>query len=206
MRVVFNELKIDSNLGEHLFDLRLERRHYKCLNTYYGAIFNPCSPDCFDPDTLEIVVVLAFWTKIPRLPANREWFALRHQAGGHSCEQYHFVATRILPRSSLYPALRQVARDRCPGGRAGWDGSHFCAAELAVNPDEVELYRSEMAKLHLTYTGSWLTESIYPFDATPENLRVITDERLEMHDFGLIYPDDVKNTGAVFLVITENSD
>ena len=196
--------RVSSSRGRSFDTIQSDR--FDWISTHFGPLSATWFKGCFEPDLKEIVVILAFMQKVPQLPDAREWFALHHQAGGHSCEQYYFVGTRIALRPPLYPVLRQIARDRYPGGRSGWDSSNFSAHALAYNQDEMQIYRSDIAELGLTYTGTWLTESMYPFDATLKNLRRITDEHVEMSQFGLNSQADVEDTGAVFLIVTSNSD
>ena len=187
-------------------DFSIPESSFDWVTDHYGALSAPWHQGCSPCDLLEVVVLLAFMERVPKLPSGRQWYALHQQADGHSCGQYYFVGTQIIPRRSLYPALRQVARDRYPGGRAGWDGSHFFSTEKHPDPELLQAYRSQIAEIGFEYSGNWLVESIYPLDVSQKSLEILTEDSLLLRDFGINSSSDIGATGAVFLVLSENSD
>lgn len=188
------------------FDFSIPEGSFGWVEGHYGSLRAPWYRGCAPCDLLEIVVLLAFMKRVPKLPAGRQWFALRHQADGLSCGQYYFIATQIVVKASLYSTLRQVARDRYPGGQAGWDGSHFSSSERFPDDELLLDYRSQIAERGLEYSGKWLVESIYPLDASPQNLDILSEDPLTMADLGISTNTDVEDTGAMFLIVTANSD
>lgn len=189
-----------------IHDRTIPNEKFDWVEDHFGPLLTSKQEHHCLAECLEVVVLLAFMEKVPRLTTTREWFALRHQAGGGACHLYQFVGAKIPLTTLLYNGIRQVARDRYPGGRAGWDGLHVDANELAADGKELHIYCAEMAALGLDYSGQWLTESIYPLNATGRNLSRLSGGQLVMADFGLSKADELADTGATFLVITENSD
>jgi hypothetical protein len=157
-------------------------------------------------DLRDIVLSLVFMKQIPILTPLRNWYGLHHQAGGGANEQYEFVGTPLTPKRSIEPALQELARRHEPQGAAGWDGQHFDSASIDTMPEVLEAYRAEVQNIGLSYTGTWLTESMYPLDVTARNLSILTDECSDLRDFGLYTGEDIEATKALFLVLCKNSD
>jgi hypothetical protein len=68
---------------------------------------NPDIPN----EELAIVLLLAFTRCVPVLKPGRDWLALDHQCGGHACQHFAMVATRLNPRPSVVSSLRKIARE-----------------------------------------------------------------------------------------------
>lgn len=174
--------------------------------TLFGSLCACRDPGGFAPDRLDVVVLLAFMDTIPRLCPDLDWYAAVHQAGGIHCDRHRFVCTRIFPEESSYRALRRIARDRHPGGRAGWSHRHNTEEIKTHHPGDVAIYIADLAVLGLTSSGIGLTESIHPLDATQANLDVITCGDMLLQEFSLRDEDDLPDSAARLLIITENSD
>jgi hypothetical protein len=155
-------------------------------------------------DMMTVKVVFAFLGSVPELTVTPTWIAIRHQAVGYACEQHRFIATELNARQYLLERLRQIARDRWPGGRAGWKG-HGSLGNLRGNALELNAYRSELTKIGLHYSGEWITEGIYPIDATQANLDALCEEKLSLWELGLGGTDSAAIRAAV-LVLAPNSD
>jgi hypothetical protein len=125
-----------------------------------------------DPkETLEIVLVLAFTRNVPVLMPGREWLALVHQAGGHSCEQQTMTATRLTPRRSVLSSLQLIAREGY-GAENGW----FKRGSLRSS--RIVSYVAALSRIGVDCecTWSYLTESLYPIDATQGNLDRVAED------------------------------
>lgn len=114
---------------------------------------------------LQAVPVLAFTRSVPVLRPGREWVALRHQAGGYSCEKVLMIATRLEPRPALKPALDAIVREGYFAEDGRFDRHDILASRIAWHV-------KALAGLDLDCESSWrlLTESVYPIDATQDNL------------------------------------
>src|ERR1700722_2376780 len=114
-------------------------------------------------EKLEIVLLLAFTQIVPALKSGREWLGIDHQYGGHSCRHKCMIATRLNPNPSVVSTMRQIARD-------GWDGDggHF----YEPYPSRVSSYADALSDIDVPCKNTWvhLAESLYPIDATQENL------------------------------------
>ncbi len=173
--------------------------------TFLGSFWRmqPSSDGENPAQGLQAVPVLAFTRSVPILKPGREWMALDHQAGGYCCEHVRMIATRLEPRPSLKPALDAIVRE----GYFAEDGRFY---KFDILASRIAWLVKALAALDLDCESSWrlLTDSVYPIDATQENL-----ERLavsapvldEIADWtGVIrvrFSDD-----PVILLLTENSD
>lgn len=172
-----------------------------------SAFFQPfwwAKPDKQDPkQDLQVVAVLAFTEHVPVLKPGREWIALSHQAGGYSNEHVLMIATRLESRPYLKPALNAIAREGYFAEDGRFNKNNILASRIAK-------YVTALDELNLDCESSWrlLTESVYPIDATQDNL-----DRLAVDAPAL---DDIADwTGFIrarfssdpaILLLTENSD
>jgi hypothetical protein len=154
-------------------------------------------------ERLEIVLVLAFVGTVPALRPGREWLALDHQCGGYSCLHEVMIATRLIPRPSVLPALQLIARDGFYAETGHFDRSQLLASRIAS-------YVTSLARIGLDCECTWrcLTESLYPIDATQDNLNRVAEDApdldsiAEWKGFGRVrYSND-----PVIFFMTENSD
>jgi hypothetical protein len=129
---------------------------------------NPTTPENpHDPKhTLEIVLVLAFTRNVPVLKPGREWLALVHQAGGYSCETQGMIATRLTPRPSVLSSLQLIAREGY-----GAENRHSLLSSRIVS------YVAALTRIGVDCECTWsfLTESLYPIDATQRNLDQVAE-------------------------------
>jgi hypothetical protein len=158
-----------------------------------------------DPkERLEIVLVLAFTRNVPVLKPGREWLALDHQAGGHSCERQSMIATRLTPRPSVLSSLRLIAREGY-GAQNGW------FQRDTVLSSRIVAYVAALARIGVDCecTWSYLTESLYPIDATQGNLDRVAEDAPDLetiadwkghHSRARYCPD------PVIFFMTNNSD
>ena len=178
------------------------------LFTWSEEYFELASPAALVPgiaDHMTVVVVFAFRDEFPVLPHGLDWVLIEHQAGGTACERHYLAATRLLVRPDINEGLCRLALARWPGQSAGWDGCHTGAHTLKCRPSELEAYRAELDRLGLSYSGTWLTESLYPIDPTQANLDRLCIERRSLWEFGL--SDGPANTWSPsILVVCANSD
>ena len=155
-------------------------------------------------DSLEIVLLLAFTKLVPKLPASQEWYALDHQCGGVACNHQTMIACRMKPLAQVYSALQKIAQDRWPfdaGDRIDSFHSEIFARHLAA-------YKADLGKLglHCNETGQYLTEALYPIDATQEHLDIMLGDppnlRIMLGDYEPRYiPGNL-----VIFAIAANSD
>jgi len=125
-----------------------------------------------DPkEALEIVAVLAFTRHAPVLRPGREWLAIDHQCGGYACEQQRMIATRLNLRPSISSEMLRVAQ-------VGYfaESGHFNRDSLLAS--RIAAYIAALARIGLDCecTRRFLTESLYPVDATQENLNRIAED------------------------------
>jgi hypothetical protein len=120
-------------------------------------------------EKLDIVLLLAFTQIVPALKPAREWLGLDHQYGGHTCRHKYMIATRLNPHPSVVSTMRQIARD-------GWYGDfgHF----YEPWPSRVSWYTAALSDIDVRCKNTWihLAESLYPIDATQENLDWVAED------------------------------
>jgi hypothetical protein len=133
---------------------------------------NPTTPENLrnPKETLEIVLVLAFTRNVPVLKPGREWLALVHQAGGYSCETQGMIATRLTPRASVLSSLQLIAREGY-----GAENGYFNRSSLLSS--RILSYVAALKRIGVDCecTWSYLTESLYPIDATQSNLDQVAE-------------------------------
>lgn len=154
-------------------------------------------------EKLEIVLVLAFTRCVPVLRADRAWLALYHQCGGYSCECETMVATRLTPRASVLSTLQLIAREGFYAETGHFDRGQRLASRIVS-------YVAALARIGLDCESTWpyLTESLYPIDATQDNLNRVAEDAPDLDRLvdwkGLVrarYAID-----PVIFFMTENSD
>jgi hypothetical protein len=154
-------------------------------------------------ERLEIVLVLAFVRTLPVLRPGREWLALDHQCGGYSCAHEVMIATRLIPRPSVLPALQLIAREGFYAATGHFDRHQLLASRIAS-------YVTSLARIGLDCECTWryLTESLYPIDATQDNLHRVAGDAPDLDSMAdwkgfsrARYSDN-----PVILFMTENSD
>jgi hypothetical protein len=154
-------------------------------------------------ERLEVVLVLAFARSIPVLTPGREWIGLRHQCDGYSCAGEIMIATRLTPRASVLPALQTI-------GREGFfaESGHFYSGQVLAS--RIASYVAALGQIGVDCESTWryLTESLYPIDATQENLNRLSKDAPDLATIanwsGFIrarYAAD-----PVIFFMTENSD
>ena len=170
-----------------------------------GRSAPPVPHNFFTPTVLEkfeLLVVLAFTRYLPVLKPGREWLGLVHQCGGHKCEQELMVATRLTPRPSVIPTFEHIVRE-------GFAANHFYRGAPVLASRFVS-YVAKLTSIGLDCECTWpyLTEGLYPIDATQDNLDRIADDAPDLETIadwkGFLrarYSDD-----PVVFLITENSD
>ncbi len=155
------------------------------------------------PADLQIVLALAFVRAVPVLQPGRQWVALTHQCGGYSCEQLSMIATNLSPRPALWPVLKEITRE----GFAAENGHFYHGSILA---SRIAAYVGRLKKLNLDCEATWplLTESVYPIDATQENLNRIAQDAPDLDSIAdwTDYPRARYNPNLAILLLTENSD
>jgi hypothetical protein len=154
-------------------------------------------------EKLEIILVLAFARSVPVLKPGREWLALYHQCGGYSCTGEIMIATRLTPRASVLSTLQLVAREGFFAESGRFDRSQLLASRIAS-------YVAALASIGLDCEGTWryLAESLYPIDATQDNLCLVAEDAPDLNSVadwkGFVrarYTVD-----PVIFFMTENSD
>jgi hypothetical protein len=167
-----------------------------------AIITNPESPR--DPrETLEIVLVLAFTGNVPVLRPGREWIALDHQCGGYSCQHELMIATPLVPRTSVLPALRLIAREGYFAETGHFDGHQTLASRIAC-------YIAALTRIGVDCECTWryLKESLYPIDSTQDNLNRIGEDAPDLEsiaDWNQFMRARYSNNPAIFFM-TQNSD
>lgn len=180
------------------------------LFTHTGLEFasewsNGVSSATFDAmrERLQIVLVLAFTRSVPILKPGREWLALEHQCGGYACEQQRMVATRLTPRASVLPALKRIAREGLYA-----ESGHFNRRDILAS--RIADYVASLASMGLDCEASWgyLSESLYPVDATQKNLNRVAENGPSLEllaDWSNVVRARYSKDPVIFFM-TENSD
>lgn len=149
----------------------------------------------------EIVVVFAFTQSVPVLKSGREWFALNHQCGGIYCEHLHMIATRLKPHPAIYPLARKIAQE-------GWaaDDGRFNHTDLLAS--RIGWYLNALTEIGVDCECTWryLTEGLYPIDATDDNLSLLCEDAPELHELALNYSPVRYDSNPTIFILTENSD
>jgi hypothetical protein len=155
-------------------------------------------------EKIEIVLLLAITHNVPVLAENSEWLALDHQCGGVCCFHRRMLAHRLIPNPSVYPKLRQLARDRWPND----PGDRIDRFYRDLFLQQVEAYRRDLGHLGLDCANTYghLTESLYPMDARQEYLDRIAINTPSLADLLPGYDPTTDPTGLAIFVLTDNSD
>jgi len=103
------------------------------------------------------------------LPSGYVWRALAHQTTGLACRTFRVVGVLLESRPQAVPVLAGLAGF---ADRAG----HDCVGIGGVSLSELAAYRDLLAAHGLTAEGcyQWLTEGVYPVDATEESLAALS--------------------------------
>jgi hypothetical protein len=154
-------------------------------------------------EKLEIILVLAFTRSVPVLRPDREWVALYHQCGGDSCECETMIATRLTPRISVLSTLQLIAREGFYAETGHFDRGQRLASRI-VN------YVATLARIGLDCESTWpyLTESLYPVDATQDNLNRVAEDAPDLDRLadGKRFVRARYAINPVIFFMTENSD
>jgi hypothetical protein len=154
-------------------------------------------------ERLEVVLVLAFARSVPVLLPDRKWVGLSHQCGGYSNTGEIMIATRLTPRASVLPTLQTIAREGFFAENGHFDSGQVLASRIAS-------YIAALGQIGVDCESTWryLTESLYPIDATQENLTRLAEDAPDLATIanwsGFIrarYAND-----PVIFFMTENSD
>ena len=160
------------------------------VEKHFDHLLTPWAPQMQEVACVNIAVVFSFLARVPILPLDRTWLALQHQVGGHACMHRYLIATELRVHPDLYDGLRAIARRRW----GSWHGGRTGAAE--TNEAAVATYRSELADLGLTYSGEWITQAIYPIDASQSNLDRLSDRPVTLAELGVDGDAMAKRLGA----------
>src|SRR5262249_17995135 len=139
---------------------------------------------------------------VPALKSGREWLALEHQCGGLLCEQQRMIATRLKPRPSMiYPSLRQIARD-------GWGAENGRVNRIDLLASRIADYVAALKQIGVDCECTWryLTESMYPIDATDNNLNCLAEDAPKLSDLAVNYAPARYDSNAAIFVLAENND
>jgi hypothetical protein len=156
-------------------------------------------------DEFDGVLLLAFTKFVPPLKPVRQWHAIRHQHGGYGCHHIEMIATRLVPRPEVLPVLKSIAREGCGAEGGRFDQDNLLASRLIS-------YASMLNEVGLNCECSWrhLSESLYPIDATQENLQRIAEDAPELDDLAdWTHMDFLRarySPSLAIFYIVENSD
>jgi hypothetical protein len=150
---------------------------------------------------LEVVVVFAFVRDVPVLKLGRDWLALKHQCGGLLCERQYMVATRLKARPSIYPSLRQIARD-------GWAAEDGRFSRIDLLASRISNYVAALRRIGVDCECTWryLTEGVYPIDATDDNLDCLAEDAPKLSDLAVNYAPARYDSNVAIFVLAENND
>lgn len=111
------------------------------------------------------------------------------------------IATRLTPRHSVLPSMRAIARE---GYYA--EAGHFDRGQLLASRIANYVVALKRDGLDCEATWRYLTESLYPIDATQENLNCVAQDAIDLHAMveGLLQARYIRN--PVIFFMTENSD
>jgi hypothetical protein len=168
-----------------------------------GDVFQSDWPN-FEPkqEKLEVVLVLAFTAWAPELYPGREWLALEHQCGGYSNSAVKMIATRLTLRPSVLPTLRSIAREGFAAESGNFSRTSLLASRIAS-------YVQSLARAGLDCECTWryLTESLYPIDATQANLDRVAEDELDLQSIAKWpYPKARYYSDPAIIFMTQNSD
>ncbi|MGO4670280.1 hypothetical protein [Bosea sp. 2RAB26] len=175
---------------------------YSESSCLFGSIWRPNAAQRGTGEGLQVVPVLAFTKAVPVLSPNYEWIALHHQAGGHYHDHLCIIATVLNPKNDIRSGLNKIAEEHY-AAENGW----MIRDELPAS--RIVRYVNGLSALDLDCESSWrhLTESVYPIDATQENLDRIAENAPNLDDLfdragftQALYFND-----PVILLLTENS-
>jgi hypothetical protein len=139
---------------------------------------------------------------VPILKPGREWLALVHQTGGYQCEQTRIIATGLEPRRPMLRELESIARENFFAESGRFDRADLLASRIVS-------YVSALKAIDLDCECTWrnLTEGLYPVDATPENLRQVTENPPDLDSIAYWdYPRARFSDEPAIFFLAENSD
>jgi len=150
-----------------------------------------------DDDSGEPVAMLAYTTSIPKLAPVLDWCAVQHQAGGHLCDQPHFVGVRLSIREPMIVLLRDLCRRYF-----GAAGGHFYRANVLAG--DIVSYVETLSAWGVSCDRSYrlLQEGVYPIDATSEALAILADSPPDLD----VVQDKLDYGGLAIVILAENSD
>lgn len=125
-------------------------------------------------------LVLASPAIVPDAPDGR-WRLAYEQVSGHCCNIFSAPVRELTIRPEIHHALCLIAAD------------DFTDEDMAyfnwMPPEDREPVRSDylrrVTQLGLTCSAAslgLLTQTLYPVDATPDNLQILTGENVDLHD------------------------
>ncbi|MGB3251630.1 hypothetical protein [Buttiauxella gaviniae] len=123
-------------------------------------------------------LVLASVDTVPTL-ADEHWRLAYEQASGHYCNTFFFAVRELTIRPELMAAVRGIADDAYTlENMAYFESLSFERKEAARND-----YLNNLGNCGLTCSAhylSQLTQTLYPVDATPDNLRKLSAENIDL--------------------------
>lgn len=149
-------------------------------------------------DKMEIVTLLAFTDTVPPLAAGHQWLAIEHYGGGSERNLYKLIAIQLKPRPEIYAALRQIAHNRLFKVIRPYEQT---ASEICTYCHDLSVLG-----LHCELTWRLLTESLYPIDATPENLEKVALDAPCLNDLVVGEWRCRYGEGPAIIVLAQNSD
>ena len=133
------------------------------------------------------------------------WCNIEHQGGGHACLQFNRDCIILPIRDIVYRGVRELTDkwlDSCVG--------LFGGPPLSAAND----YSNDLKRIGLSCEFSYrsMMEGVYPFDTTPESLRLLTDRPLpdDLDDL-LVFKSDLEKVFGIVgrwqaYILGENCD
>lgn len=111
------------------------------------------------------------------------------------------LATRLKARPSIYPSLRQIARN-------GWaaEGGRFNRIDLLAS--RISEYVAALKQIGVDCECTWryLTEGMYPIDATDDNINYLAEDAPKLSELAVNYARARYDSNVAIFVLAENSD
>jgi hypothetical protein len=189
-------------IGRHVHGTRgpgLPDRFYSNTRDVFRSNWPNPEPEQEKP---EIILVLAFAASAPVLNPEHEWLALDHQCGGFVCAHRRMIATRLVPRASILQALRSIARE-------GFDAENGFFGPTNLFASRIASHVQSLTRIGVDCECTWpyLSESIYPIDATQANLNRVAEDELDLQSIAKWpYPEARYHSDPAIIFITQNSD
>lgn len=120
------------------------------------------------------------------------WCSITHQGGGHACIQFQRDCIVLPIKESAYRGIRELT-DKWIDSCVGLLGGPTLSTANEYSND------LKMIGLGCEYSYRGMMEAVYPFDTTPESLRLLTDHPIpdDLDDFLLFKSDLEKVFGIV---------